>query len=428
MTTSSFRFPFASSPRPSLYKDEDWGRWGWQLSHALKTKEDYQTFFKLTAEEKEAFEKSQGLFRIQTTPYYASLADPEVPEDPIRLMLMPRMGELQNGGQQMLDPLGEERHAVNERLIHRYPDRVLFLVTDMCSVYCRYCTRKRFTGNLKSFVRSDAYLEALEYLKKNKGIREVILSGGDPLTLSDSRLEKVFEDLRSIDHIEIIRLGTRMPVVCPMRITEELLSMMKRFHPIFVMTHFNHPQEISLEAARALTRMVDQGFPVMNQMVLLNGINNHEAIVQALSRRLLSLRVKPYYMFHCDPSKGTEHFQTSIEDSLKIQKNLWGRFSGLGMPHLSLDIPGGGGKVGLVPDFEKERHETHSVFKGWDGFEAPYINPEASEIKTPSTLSAYLSEWDLLKNQSYGNKDLKPAPAARTSPRTSETIDPETPR
>ncbi|NCN95768.1 MAG: KamA family radical SAM protein, partial [Bdellovibrionales bacterium] len=305
-------------------------------------------------------------------------------------------------GQQMKDPLGEERHSINERLIHRYPDRVLFLVTDMCSVYCRYCTRKRFTGKLDSFVKSKPYQDALSYIEKNKGIREVILSGGDPLTLSNSRLEKVLSDLRRIKHIEIIRVGTRMPVVCPMRIDQELVEMMKKYHPIFVMTHFNHPQELSLEAALALTKLVDHGFPVMNQMVLLNGINNHEALVQALSRRLLSLRVKPYYMFHCDPSQGTEHFQTSIQDSLEIQKKLWGKLSGLALPNLSLDIPGGGGKVGLVPSFELERKSSHSKFKGWDGFEAAYINPDPGEIRKPLVQEEFLSEWETLNSQTYG--------------------------
>lgn len=414
MTKPQFRFPFKPS-KPSIYKDEEWQNWKWQLSRSLRSKEDFKKFFDLVEEEERAFSESDGIFRIQTTPYYASLCDPKDVNDPVRKMLMPHMGELRQMGQQMKDPLGEERHSINERLIHRYPDRVLFLVTDMCSVYCRYCTRKRFTGKLNSFVRTDEYTEALEYIKANKGIREVILSGGDPLTLSNSRLEKVLSDLREIDHIEIIRLGTRMPVVCPMRINQELVDMMKSYHPIFVMTHFNHPKELSLEAAEALSLLVDNGFPVMNQMVLLNGINNHEAIVQGLSRRLLSLRVKPYYMFHCDPSKGTEHFQTSIQDSLKIQKNLWGKISGLAMPHLSLDIPGGGGKVGFVPPFEIERSENFSSFKGWDGYEAIYENPQSDEIRVPSDLDEYLDEWECISMQSYGSTR---AQAERTLPQT----------
>lgn len=387
------------------------------MAHVLKYKDDHiKHFGKLTQDEDEAFDLHQGLFRIQTTPYYAALSDPSNPADPVRQMLMPHKKELQNMGQQMKDPLGEERHSINERLIHRYPDRVLFLVTDMCSVYCRYCTRKRFTGKLSAFVRTTPYEESLEYIRSNKGIREVILSGGDPLTLSTSRLEKVLQDLREIPHIEIIRIGTRMPVVCPMRLDEELVQMMKKYHPIFVMTHFNHPQELSLEAAEALTLLVNNGFPVMNQMVLLNGVNNHEALVQSLSRRLLSLRVKPYYMFHCDPSEGTEHFQTSIQNSLKIQRELWGRLSGLALPALSLDIPGGGGKVGLTPQFELERSDSHSRFKGWDGFEANYINPFPEDVIDPFLSEEYLSEWERLKTQSYGSKDSDPSSKLSPSP------------
>lgn len=377
--------------------------WKWQFQNALKSKEDFAARFQLSPEELQGFEVSKGIFRIQATPYYAGLASPTDPSDPIRKMLMPSSEESRAAGHQMLDPLGEERHSINERLIHRYPDRVLFLVTDICSVYCRYCTRKRFTGNLEAFVSTDTYTQAIQYIKDNKGIREVILSGGDPLTLSDNKLLKVLQDLRSMDHVEIIRLGTRMPVVCPMRITENLVKSLKEYHPIFIMTHFNHPKELSDEAAQALTLLVDNGFPVMNQMVLLNGINNHEVIVQALSRRLLKLRVKPYYMFHCDPSQGTEHFQTSIQDSLKIQKELWGRMSGLAVPNLSLDIPGGGGKVGFVPEFEMERTDSHSRFKGWDGFEALYLNPSSTTLKTPPDIHEYQAEWDSIKNQSYGS-------------------------
>lgn len=387
------------------------------MSNALKSKEDFQKFFDLSASEELAFEQSKGIFRIQTSPYYASLADQQNAQDPIRQMFMPHTMELSQQGQQMKDPLGEERHSVNERLIHRYPDRVLFLVTDMCSVYCRYCTRKRFTGQLKSFVKSDPYQEALQYIKNHSEIREVILSGGDPLTLSTPRLEKVLQDLREIDHVEIIRIGTRMPVVCPMRVDEELLLTLKKYHPIFIMTHFNHPQEISLEAAVALSSLVDHGFPVLNQMVLLNGVNNHEIIVQALSRRLLSLRVKPYYMFHCDPSPGTEHFQTSIHNSLKIQKALWGHLSGLAMPNLSLDIPGGGGKVGFVPDFELERAKDFSRFQGWDGYEALYRNPDPSAHREP----------DFKKYKAESRLKSKPTQGERTWPRTCEKTDLERP-
>lgn len=237
------------------------------------------------------------------------------------------------------------------------------MITDICSVYCRFCTRKHFTGAEQAFIRESEYQDALAYIRSKPGVREVILSGGDPLTLSDQQLDRVLTDLRKIEHIEIIRIGTRMPVVCPMRITEGLVKIIRKHNPVFLMTHFNHPREITIEAKMAVEMFVDHGIPVMNQMVLLNGVNNHPAIVQALSRRLLFLRVKPYYMFQCDPSEGSDHLRTSIEDSLAIQQELWGTLSGLAMPNLSVDIPNGGGKVALVPDFLIEESQEKGLTK-----------------------------------------------------------------
>ncbi len=355
--------------------DQDWLDWKWQLRNSLKTIEDYAKIYKLSQDERLGFEGGGKLFSIRTTPYYASLADPENPEDPIRRILMPHKLELVEGAQQMLDPLGEKKNNPAPRVIHRYPDRALFLVTDTCSVYCRYCTRKHFTGQDQAFVKMSEYDQALSYFKKSPQIKEVILSGGDPLTLSDSNLEKVLSDLRAIPHIEIIRIGSRMPVVCPMRITEDLVQMIRKFNPVFMMVHFNHAKEITPESKQALERMVDHGLPVMNQMVLLRGVNNSAEAVRELSRKLLLSRVKPYYMFQCDPSLGTDHFRTSLEESRAIQKELWGNLSGLALPQLSLDIPGGGGKVGFVPNFEIEQTPEGKKFRGFDGIEGEYLDP-----------------------------------------------------
>jgi lysine 2,3-aminomutase len=261
--------------------------------------------------------------------------------------------------------------------------------------------RKHFTGQEQSFIGNQDYATAIEYIKKNVGIREVILSGGDPLTLSEDRIERLLSDLRAIDHIEIIRIGSRMPVVNPMRITEDLAKLLRKFSPVYFMTHFNHPAELTRNSAEAIGRLVDHGLPVFNQMVLLRGINNHPAIVQALSRRLLFLRAKPYYMFQCDPSEGTEHFRISVEESLEIQKEMWGRLSGLAMPNLSLDIPGGGGKVGLVPDFESLREIGVRHYKGWDGIEGTYRNPVNTAQDLPA-IENYVDEWNQIKNQNYG--------------------------
>jgi lysine 2,3-aminomutase len=379
----------------------DWNDYRWQLKKSLKVEADFGPLFDLTDSEKKGFEAQGRLFQVRCTPYYAALAHRTNAADPIRRMILPHEKELLAEGQQLFDPLGERQHSPIERIVHRYPDRALFLVTDFCSVYCRFCLRKHFTGQDQSFIGSKAYAEALDYLAKNSGIREVILSGGDPLTLSDDRIEQLLSDLRKIEHLEIIRIGSRMPVVCPMRVTEALAQSLRKFAPVYFMTHFNHPKELSSEAAKALGILVDHGIPVFNQMVLLRGINNHPATIQALCRRLIYLRVKPYYMFQCDPSEGTEHFRISVEESMAIQRELWGRLSGLAMPNLSLDIPGGGGKTGLVPNFQTAQSETSRSYIGWDGIAGDYKNP-AGDPELPPDIADYLVEWEAIKNQRYG--------------------------
>ena len=404
---------------------------------SLKTEDDFRATFALAPDEEAGFrgthpdlrrsettragdEVGPGdlkLFEVRTTPYYAALASvahggPTGSQDPIRRILMPRREELHRGAQSMLDPLGERKNARAARIVHRYPDRVLFLVTDFCSVYCRYCTRKHFTGGEQSFARKDEYQEALDYIRSAVGIRVVILSGGDPLTLSDAMIERVLTDLRAIDHVEVIRIGTRMPVVNPMRVTDDLVRILRKAKPVFLMTHFNHPRELTTEAATAVEKFVDNGIPVFNQMVLLNGVNNSAAIVQALSRRLMYLRVKPYYMFQCDPSFGTDHLRTSVEESLEIQRELWGRLSGLAMPNLSLDIPDGGGKAGLTPEFEKLEERTGTlesgitrVYEGWDGVRAEYKSPPLAARLVPSDVNQYLQEWtELSTAKTIGKK------------------------
>ena len=388
------KFVFPKSPRPEHVLESDWNNWTWQLRHSLKTQNDFEKFFELSDAERAAFAGGKELFNIRTTPYYASLAGGV--GDSIRQILMPHRFEIEEGVQQMEDPLGEKKNKAAPRLIHRYSDRVLFLITDICSVYCRFCTRKHFTGQEMAFIRQEEYEQAISYIRSHFGIREVILSGGDPLTVSDAQLDRVLGDLRAIAHVEIIRIGTRMPVVCPMRVTEELVQILKKHKPVFLMSHFNHPRELTEEAAIALERFVDNGIPVMNQMVLLNGINNHPAIVQALNRRLLYLRVKPYYMFQCDPSVGTDHLRTSVEDSLEIQKELWGHLSGLAMPNLSVDIPNGGGKTYLLPNFQVGQEGRTRHYVGWDGVSAQYVSPPEERILKPDA-SAYEAEWLELK-------------------------------
>jgi lysine 2,3-aminomutase len=391
---------FENSIKPADVSDQDWNSWQWQMRNSLRTQEDFSKWFALTEAEVAAF-KGGDIFNIRTTPYYASLvgnSGSSSGNDALRLMMVPTSAELQMGSQAQLDPLGEKKNNPTSRIIHRYPDRVLFLVTDTCSVYCRYCTRKHFTGQEQAFIKEAEYQKALEYIKTHEGVREVILSGGDPLTLSDQQIFRILKDLRAIEHIEIIRIGTRMPVVCPMRITHELVAGIRDFGPVFMMTHFNHPREVTAESRTALAHFIDHGIPVMNQMVLLNGVNNHPAIVQALSRRLLFLRVKPYYMFQCDPSRGTDHLRISIEESEQIQSALWGNISGLAMPSLSLDIPSGGGKVGIVPNFEIARSVGERTYRGFDGVVEKYVNPVADLRRDPVGMEEYIKEWEQLKN------------------------------
>ena len=402
------KIKFEAAPKPENINPSDWMDWTWQLRQSYKSLIDFQTHFTLSENEAVAFRSNESsdlsvptkqVFNIRATPYYASLAHKTVEQDPIRRILMPHSAELSEQVQAQLDPLGETKNSNNPvpRVVHRYSDRALFLITDICSVYCRYCTRKHFTGSDQAFIKNSEYENALDYFRNTKGLREIILSGGDPLTVSDSQLERVLSDLRKIEHIEIIRIGTRMPVVAPMRVTEKLVKILRQHKPVFLMTHFNHPRELTSESAQAVEMFVDHGIPVMNQMVLLNGVNNHPAIVQALSRRLLFLRAKPYYMFQCDPSIGTDHLRTSIDDSLEIQKELWGHLSGLAMPNLSVDIPDGGGKASYVPQFETSSNESARTFTGWDGVESVYKNPSAHKIVKPIDAEIYIPEWEEVK-------------------------------
>jgi lysine 2,3-aminomutase len=397
------KITFKPATKPDSVTLSQWMNWSWQLRNSFKSKQDFANFCTLTEAEAKAFDANQAentLFNIRTTPYYASLIDREQPQDPLRRIFFPHERELFGVENSEFDPLGERKQSnqPTSRVIHRYSDRALFLITDICSVYCRYCTRKHFTGSDQAFIKPTEYDQALSYFKKTKGLREVILSGGDPLTVSDQQLEKVLSDLRSIDHIEIIRIGSRMPVVAPMRITKELIQIIQKNKPVFLMTHFNHPRELTTESAAAVEMLVDHGIPVMNQMVLLNGVNNHPAIVQALSRRLLYLRVKPYYMFQCDPSMGTEHLRTTIDESLEIQKQLWGHLSGLALPTLSVDIPNGGGKTTYAPKFEVEENQDFRSYIGFDGVSAKYVNPPAHQKVLPFDYECYLPEWDELKS------------------------------
>ena len=393
-------FSFPSVTNPESIDEKDWNNWKWQLRH-LALNPPFLSEPQRNMLNNNTFKSSSPLFMSGTTPYYFKLLE-TFPENNLREIVFPSKKETRPGLQSMKDPLGEEDHSPTPNLIHRYPDRVIFLVTDTCGIYCRFCTRKRYTGKKQAFISKKVYKDSLDYIKKNQGIKEVILSGGDPLTLSDSLLDSILSDLRNIPHIEILRIGTRMPVVCPMRLTPKLISIFKKHNPLFLMTHFNHPDEITKESADSLNQVANAGVLMFNQTVLLNGINNTAPLLQALFRRLLYLRVKPYYLFQCDPSQGTDHFRNSIQDSKEIQRELWGRLSGLSLPALSVDIPEGGGKVPIVPNFLQKKEQEAWTYKGWDGKVQAYKNPQKELIKKPKITKSYQEEWNQIKKQSYG--------------------------
>ena len=275
----------------------------------------------------------------------------------------------------MADPLDEERDSPVKNIVHRYPDRVLFLVTHMCSMYCRHCTRRRSVGE-EDFVISDAEVDAaIDYITKNSSIRDVLLSGGDPLTMSDARLEKIIAKLRNIEHVEIIRIGTRVPVVMPMRITPELLAMLKKYHPIWINTHFNHPKELTPDAIKACADIVDAGIPLGNQSVLLKNINDNTETMKELLLKLVKARIRPYYLYQCDMSQGLSHFRTRVETGIEIIQNLTGTISGYAVPKFVIDAPHGGGKVPMNPEYIISMDDNEVIMRNYAGQIYKYPQP-----------------------------------------------------
>lgn len=330
--------------------------WRWQLRHAVTTADDLARGFALTSEEVQGIGRAsqQGL-SLLVTPYYAGLADPTDPGCPIRRQFVPSAAEATEVQGDLADPLGEQAHEVAPHLIQRYPDRALLLVMKGCAVHCRFCTRSRLVKQGRGATALSQLGPALSWLRGHPEIREVILSGGDPLLLSTGRLEKLVEALRKIPHIDVIRIGTRVPCALPMRIDDELVTMLRRSQPIWFMVHFNHPKELTAEAKHALAKLADAGFPVMSQTVLLRGVNDDPLVLEALFRALVRERVRPYYLLHADVVAGTGHLRTKLDDSIRVYSALQGRLSGLALPKLVVDTPGGRGKVVVGPEVVVER-------------------------------------------------------------------------
>lgn len=318
---------------------------------------------------------------LSITPYYASLIDPNDPQDPIRKQCVPRAEELRTEELELRDPLGEEHYSPAENLVQRYPDRALLLVTDRCSVYCRFCTRARMVGRDGGARSEERLRPAIDYLRAHPEIREVILSGGDPLVMSTPRLARILSLVKSVGHVELLRLGTRAPVVLPMRITPSLCRTLREFAPLWLMTHFNHPRELTPQAKAACERLADHGIPVMNQAVLLRGINDDAATLDALFRGLVRARVRPYYLLQADVMRGTAHLRTPLARGLEIMAQLQGRLSGIALPKFIVDTPGGHGKVPLTPEAIVRREGGKTWLRTWRGVEVAYPDPEISAAK-----------------------------------------------
>ena len=355
--------------------DEQWNDWKWQVKNRIETYEELSKYFTFAPEEAEGIKKALAKFRMAITPYYLSLIDPNDPYDPIRRQAIPAGEECNIAPADLNDPLHEDEDSPAPGLTHRYPDRVLFLITDMCSMYCRHCTRRRFAGQKDDESPSERIEKCLAYIEKTPQVRDVLLSGGDCLMVSDQKLEYIIQRLRKIPHVEIVRLGSRTPVVCPQRITPELCEMLKKYHPIWLNTHFNHPNEFTPEAEQALARLANAGIPLGNQTVLLRGVNDCVHVMKKLMHELVRNRVRPYYIYQCDLSMGLEHFRTPVSKGIEIIENLRGHTSGYAVPTFVVDAPGGGGKTPVMPQYVISQSPDKVILRNFEGVITTYTEP-----------------------------------------------------
>jgi len=347
---------------------EDWQQ---ELRGSLRRPEQVALRFGLNVE---MVRQIARFFRVQITPYYAGLI--RAKGDPIYRQVVPDPAELSDGG--VLDPLAEDEDSPVASIVHRYPDRVLFLVSHCCASYCRFCTRKRKVGD-PSKIHPRAIEDGIEYIRNHPEVRDVIISGGDPLMLGDRKLEYILHSLRQIPHVEILRIGTRMPCFLPQRITKRLVNMLRRYHPLYINVHFNHPDEITPQAAQALNLLADAGIPLGNQTVLLRGVNDDPYVMRHLMQKLLTVRVRPYYIYQADYVKGTEHFRTTVEKGLEIMESLRGWTSGLAVPYFVIDAPGGGGKIPVLPKYVQEITAEKVVLRNYQG--EVFVYPQVKEDK-----------------------------------------------
>ncbi|MCT4633477.1 MAG: lysine 2,3-aminomutase [Firmicutes bacterium] len=355
--------------------DEEWNDWKWQVKNRITTLDQLKQVINLTEDEEEGIKKSLEILRMGITPYYASLMDENDSHCPVRKQAVPTILETHYSKTDMDDPLHEDEDSPVPGLTHRYPDRVLFLITDMCSMYCRHCTRRRFAGSKDCAMPTDRIEKAIEYIRNTPEVRDVLLSGGDALLVSDEKLEYIISKLREIPHVEIIRIGTRTPVVMPQRITKELTDILSKYHPIWINTHFNHSKEITPESTKACAMLANAGIPLGNQSVLLRGINDCIHVMKKLVQDLLKIRVRPYYIYQCDLSKGIEHFRTPVSKGIEIIEALRGHTSGLAVPTFVVDAPGGGGKTPVMPSYLISQAPGKVVLRNYEGVITTYYEP-----------------------------------------------------
>ena len=352
----------------------DWDNWRWQLQHRITTLEQLERYLpNLTPQERSGAILANHKLALAITPYYFSLIDPQDPECPIRKQVIPRIEETTTANWEQTDPCDEDNHSPVPGLVHRYPDRVLFLVTDRCATYCRYCTRSRLVSNASGYDFHPSFDQQIAYIQQHTEIRDVLLSGGDPLLLSDEKLGNLLGRLRAIPHVEFLRIGSRIPIFLPQRITPALCNELSKHHPLFVSIHTNHPRELTQEAKEGLGRLAGAGIPLGNQSVLLRGVNDNTETMRALLHKLLMCRVKPYYLYQCDLIAGSAHLRASVRRGIQIIRNLRGHTSGYAIPQFVIDAPGGGGKVPINPEYVLSHNAERVVFRNYEGrvFEYP---------------------------------------------------------
>jgi lysine 2,3-aminomutase len=380
------------TPRPAIWADvpdDKWNDWRWQMANRLNTLEELEQVIDLSDEEREAL-SAEGLFRVDVTPYFASLLEPDDPYGPVRHQIIPKGREMVSFDSMMADSLAEDAHSPVPGLVHRYPDRVLMLVTTQCASYCRYCTRSRVVGDPNAnFSRADHDAQ-IEYIASTPQVRDVLLSGGDPLTVAPRMLEDLLARLRAIPHLEIVRIGSRVPVFLPQRITDELVEMLRQFHPLWINIHVNHPREITPELGRALAKLADGGFPLGNQAVLLRGVNDSPEVQLELVHKLIKNRVRPYYLYQCDLVQGAGHFRTPVSVGLEIVEALRGHTSGFAVPVYIIDAPGGGGKVPVMPNYVLSQGPNRIVLRNYEGFVTTYVEPDEPYARDDEHMRRYL--------------------------------------